>query len=135
MKKVLLCRFTREGKDGKPETLMPDGSAVDLSADDIKTLDRLTESTGKRYYRDPVNESAAADERPDDGGEPTLAEQFVNRNLSDITDDNIAALSDEQRTAVIEAEKAGRNRATLLARLQPASGEGSGSGGDKDEGL
>lgn len=140
MKKVLLTRFTREGKDGKPEQLMPDGKAVDLSKDDIATLDRLTAATGKRYYRDPVNESASEDERPDDGGEPTFAENFANRNLSDITDENIVALSDEDLSAVIEAEQAGRKRKSLLERLEAATesrkggGEG-GEGGDKDAGL
>lgn len=144
MKKVLLARFTRGAAKGGTETLMPDGKAIDLSKDDIATLDRLTAVTGKRYYRDPVNESASEDERPD-RDEPTFAESFVDRNLGDISDENIAALSDEQRAAVIEAEKAGRNRTTLLTRLAPAptggdgGGEGTGgdggSGGDKDAGL
>jgi hypothetical protein len=124
-KKVLLGRLTRPGKDGKLETLMPNGEAVDLTKDDIATLDRLTKATGKRYYRDPVNESAAEDERADDeeGDEPTEAETFVNRAV-----DEIAALSDEQRAAALAAEEAGKGRSTLIARLQPAAG-------DKDDGL
>lgn len=128
-KKVLLSRFTRPAKGGGTETLMPNGQAVDLSADDIKTLDRLSKVTGKRYYRDPVNESAAEDERADDedGREPTEAETFVDRALGDITDDEIAALSADQRAAVIEAENAGKARKGLLDRLAAA--------GDKDDGL
>lgn len=129
-KKVLLGRLTREGKDGKLETLMPNGEAVDLSKDDIATLDRLTKATGKRYYRDPVNETAAEDERADDedGNEPTEAETFVNRAVGDISDDEIAALSPEERAAALTAEEAGKNRSTLVARLQPVVEE-------KDEGL
>jgi hypothetical protein len=129
-KKVLLGRLTRPGKDGKLETLMPNGEAVDLTKDDLATLDRLTKATGKRYYRDPVNESAAEDERADDeeGDEPTEAETFVNRAVGDISEDEIAALSDEQRAAALAAEEAGKGRSTLIARLQPAAG-------DKDDGL
>lgn len=133
MKKVLLTRFTRAkkgGKEGETETLMPNGTAYDLSAEDIKTLDNLTAVTGKRYYRDPINESATEDERADDdsGVELTEAEQFVNRNVGDISDDEIAALSAEDRAAAHAAETAGKGRATLLARLAPAAEE-------KDEGL
>jgi hypothetical protein len=77
-----------------------------------------------------VNESAAEDERADDeeGDEPTEAETFVNRAVGDISDDEIAALSDEQRAAALAAEEAGKGRSTLIARLQPAAG-------DKDDGL
>lgn len=133
-KKVLLARFTRGKKGGGTETLLPDGKAVDLSADDLKTLDRLAEVTGKRYYRDPVNESATEDERPD-ADEPTFAETFVDRNLSEISDDDISALGADNLSAVIEAEKAGRNRKSLVERLEAAAAAGSGGGGDKDEGL
>lgn len=129
MKKILLTRFTRAakgGKDGETETLLPNGTAYDLSADDIKTLDSLTAATGKRYYRDPVNESAADDERDDDA-ELTVHEQFVNRNVGEITDDEIAALTAEDRASALEAETAGKARATLLTRLAPA--------GEKDDGL
>jgi hypothetical protein len=48
------------------------------------------------------------------------ATAFVGRNLDEITDADLAALTPEQRTAVREAETGGKNRATFLSRLDAA---------------
>lgn len=58
-KKVLLVSLTtvRDGERVRFEA----GKTVNLTADEIRDLDKLTVSTGKPHYRDPVNESATAD--------------------------------------------------------------------------
>jgi hypothetical protein len=78
-----------------------------------------------RYYRDarvdiePVGDASFGDEgRAATSGEFDPA-RFVDRTLDNITDEEIAALSAEQRDAVIDAENArsGGGRAGLLSRL------------------
>lgn len=55
-KKVLLTNLTTV-RDGKRVRLSPKSKkAVDLTAEEIDLLDRLTEQTGRPHYRDPVNE-------------------------------------------------------------------------------
>lgn len=70
--------------------------------------------------------NATGTTQPPEGGQPaageeggdTFAETFINRNLDDISADDIAALTDEQRAAVIAAEKDREApRKGLLGRL------------------
>ena len=55
------------------------------------------------------------------GGNAFDAGKFVGRKVEDISDEDIAALSADDRDAVVAAEKAGKNRSTLLDRLQPSN--------------
>lgn len=61
-KKVLLAALstTREidGEDRKVR--FPANKVADLTKDEIELLDRLTRSSGRPHYRDPVNEDGAA---------------------------------------------------------------------------
>jgi hypothetical protein len=120
-KKFLLVGLNTSRKEGdkNKRVRLAAKQTHDLTADEIKLLDRLTAKTGKLHYRDPVNESAGSND--DDSGEDerSEAEIFVDRPVGEISDDEINALSADARAAALAAQEAGKNRSTLVARLQP----------------
>ena len=72
---------------------------------------------------------ASSEATQDDGdqGDDTIA-KFLDRNAADVIAD-VSGLSAEERTAVAVAEKAGKNRVTVVAALEDA---GDGDQGDDD---
>lgn len=76
--KFLLVAFTtsREVNGEKKRVRFSAKSTVDLTADELETLDKLTVSTGKLHYREPINERAQADE-PEVVATPDFAGQDV----------------------------------------------------------
>ena len=121
-KKHLLVALTTV-RDGK-RVRFAARSTQNLTDAEIEQMDALTKRTGKLHYREPVNESAAEDGPEAVAEELTDAQKFVDRNANEITDDEIASLSAEDRAAAYEAEEAGRNRKTVLERLAPVDDSG-----------
>lgn len=83
--KKLLVAFTtlrtvkdENDKDVKRRVRFKSGSVLDLTDDEMATLDKLTKATGKAHYRDPINEGgkAVADE-PEVVNVPDFAGQDV----------------------------------------------------------
>lgn len=127
--KVLLARFTRakaDGEDGETETLLPNGKPVDLTKEDLATLDNLSKSTGKRYYRDPVNEGGATDEALG-GDDFTMPTKTADLN----------ALGERLRVDLSTAKNNGERAELLQAHIDEHGMEPApaGDGGDKDAGL
>lgn len=68
LKTLLVAFSTTRTVDGEERRVrFKSGSVVDLTEDEMTTLDSLTEKTGKLHYRAPVNE----------GGKPTASEPEV----------------------------------------------------------
>lgn len=80
--KTLLVAFSTtravEGSDKPKRVRFAAKSVVDLTADELKTLDDLTAKTGKLHYRDPANEGGKAIEsEPEIVNVPDFAGQDV----------------------------------------------------------
>lgn len=114
--KVLLVAFstTRE-VDGKPRRVrFAAKSTVDLTADELETLDKLEKSTGKLHYRDPINESGTASEsQPEVVETPDYAGQDVPMNRKNVdqlkaflTHHSVTFESDASKTDLLKAAEA-----------------------------
>lgn len=120
VQKVLLARFTREkadGKEGDTETLMP--GPANLTKDDMATLDKLTKSTGKQYYRDPINEVPEGSET---GVSDVSVDDMTAAQLRDYLDENDIEYPSGAKKPDLLA----------LAKGEPAGDE---DGAEKDAGL
>lgn len=65
LKKLLVAFTTTREVEGEDRRVrFASGKVVDLTADELETLTKLTASTGKLHFRDPVNEGGkvSADE-------------------------------------------------------------------------
>lgn len=69
LKKLLVAFTTNREVEGKSRRVRFEaGKVVDLTSDELDLLDRLTKSTGKLHYREPINEG---------GGKLTAAEPEI----------------------------------------------------------
>jgi hypothetical protein len=63
--KLLLVAFTTSrmmeigGKEEERRVRFKSGSVVDLTDDEMETLERLTKATGKLHFREPIREGGA----------------------------------------------------------------------------
>lgn len=97
--KVLLTQLstTRDGKRVKFEAKQ----AVDLTKAELDTLDRLTASTGRPHYRDPINEKvkgetpAVVDDETDEGADDEGADDGEGKTLDEMTVAELKAYLDE----------------------------------------
>lgn len=79
-KKLLLVAFTTDREvDGEMRRVrFSSKSVVDLSKDEMETLDGLQKATGKLHYRDPIREGGdAAETKPEVVDVPDYAGQDV----------------------------------------------------------
>lgn len=134
--KTLLVQFSTDRKiDGETRRVkFKAGSVVDLTADEMELLDKLTKATGKAHYRDPKNESSAAESAPEVVDVPDYAGQ----------DTPITQKSADQLKAYLDffaiSYKSSDTKPTLLKLAQEhEAGQGdnkaTGEGEDPDSGL
>lgn len=123
--KLLLVAFStnREVDDQTRRVRFAAKSVVDLTDEEIELLDKLTKSTGKLHYRDPISEGGKVAESapevvhvPDYAGQDTpMAEKSVDQLKAYLTFHGVDFES-------------GAKKADLLALAQSA-------GNDPDSGL
>lgn len=102
--------------DGHPDLdKMIEGAEKANAGVEEEAVQRLSE-TAQVAGADGTNGSETG-MAPDGEGKPFDGTAFVDRNIGDVTDDEIAALSPKQLDAVIAAEREGKNRTGLLTRL------------------
>lgn len=102
-------------------------STPDLTDDEIKMLDKLTESTGKLHYRDPVNEGGAVSaSEPEVVDTPDYAGQDV--AMADKSVDQLKAFLTFHSVEF----KGNASKADLLKAAEEKQAE---IDGDKDGGL
>lgn len=69
LKKLLVAFTTNREVEGETRRVRFEaGKVVDLTSDELDLMDRLTKSTGKLHYREPINEG---------GGKLTAAEPEI----------------------------------------------------------
>lgn len=116
-------RITELGPNDAPATA--GGDAVEMPLRDPATMNRVQllaelasdQSDDELRRMVTAKREHEASERQAGGSGEFDAEAFVDRNLDDISDDEIKALSPEQLAAVRAAEKDDRDRETFYQRL------------------
>lgn len=97
-KKMLLAALTTTRGEGDDEKKVRFAAKTvqNLTKDEIELLDKLTASTGRPHYRDPVNEDA-----PEDGPEVETSTAFDGENVAmeDKTVAHLKAYLDHNKVA------------------------------------
>jgi hypothetical protein len=123
---------------GTTEASNPAGLALSAvtptrNMDRAALIAELTAGIGDEELREALERkrrAVAVPLMPD--GDEFDAEAFANRNVTEITDDALRALPAERLAEVREAEVAGRNRPSLLTRIDTIAKET--QGGEADDG-
>lgn len=117
-------RITELGPNDAPSTA--GGSAIEMPPRDVSTMSRvqllveLASGESDDELRRAVERKREAETASREGGGGFDAEAFVDRNIDDISDDELKALTPEQLAEVRAAEVENRNRSTLLERIDAA---------------
>ncbi len=142
--KKLLVAFTtnREVKGKSRRVRFEAGKVVDLTSDELDLLDRLTKSTGKLHYREPINEGGgkltAAEpeivEVPDfEGQDVPMDKKTVDQLKAYLTFNSVEFESNANKAALLDLAKK-HEAGEIDASNTGDDGDGDGDG-DPDGGL
>lgn len=119
MKKVLLASLSTI-RDGE-KVRFPANQVADVTKDEIKLLDRMTATTGRPHYRDPVNEGGdSGDDEGRQGGGENDAFDGESVEMDDKNVDQLKAYLDHNSVSYETGDK----KADLLKRAKAHESDG-----------